>query len=49
MHLLFDAYDYSMKYKSSKKCMGDTVYKKWDVYWTTKFDGTIDCFIAFNG
>ena len=33
----------------SKKKVGDTVYKKWDINWNqSPFDGTIESFTAFN-
>ena len=41
--------DSPIRVKNSKKCLGDTVYKYWDVYWTTdKFDGTIKNYVARN-
>lgn len=29
-----------------KKRAGDIVYKKWDIYWNSSFNGTIDAFVA---
>lgn len=28
--------------------VGDTVFKKWDVYWSSSFDGTIESYAAHN-
>ncbi|MDD6195436.1 pilus assembly FimT family protein [[Clostridium] aminophilum] len=29
-----------------KRRAGDVVYKKWDIYWSSPFDGTIDAYVA---
>lgn len=31
-----------------KKNLGDKVFSKWDVYWTSAFDGTIDSYTAHD-
>ena len=40
--------DSPARYKTSKRCVGDTVYKYWNVYWTRGFDGSVENFVASN-
>lgn len=40
--------DSPIRNKNSKKCMGDKVFKKWDVNWNGSFDGTINSFTPYD-